>query len=361
MEKPFEFKHIVLLAESPPFSPLLYDSKNKWKPIIGRIEPSRDDAMEIGCGLHAVPTGGLDCFTTVPLDARHGVFPNHVMTPLLATLFCTEKAKRSTFFEKHIGPILEASLSSKDNDRMFNVFTHPFPERFKPRKNKKEADRQKIKREICNPVSLDKNVIQLFARPEKNNPLFIVIGIWPTLGIFYHLITRKEEVKQTELETFGERITAWLNTKMKNYPETQNFLETQKRPPLILRLGLYFRLFNFSETSPVLLDLVNHLVVDHPNPSELEQKKVQMIVRSLHSLIPIPHNEAYQNKPTGKSMNLYMTCSPDKKSPHGSKSSSSVLLWQYIGQAIATRFHDGVFLKADSFPVGKNESEAKAA
>jgi hypothetical protein len=241
----------------------------------------------------------------VPLDPRHGVFPNHVMTPLLATLFHL-RSNLPNAIEFLLDQI--PSLLEDESVKRFNTLQMP--------------DGQNL--------VMDGNCREILdGKIDTRAHLLLVFGYWSVSSIVYYLLTGRSTFSEDQVDSYSELFLRSVLEKLGNGQHIAPFGVPKKLAP---RPGIYFRLFTCSEAvTPRVIEAMTATIIERKeNTCDPER-----VVRILRSIVPLPHDEAYKNKPVGKFQTCFMSCAdPDK---HAGQPAPTQVFWSYIGSTIAKR------------------------
>ena len=239
------------------------------------------------------PSGHLS--SLVALDPRHGVFPNLVMTPLLATLASmhNDLPNREALYEQL------AELLADSSPRRFNLLEKP------------------IGSHLTMSQEAQLRVDQM--RPESE--LWLVFGYWTNCALLMYLTTRQTSFDKGTLDAFvREFLRRSLQDGQAPFPRTV----PSARSAIT---GLLCRLC--SEEGALAGRLLREGLA---NMKECQSADTERVVKVLRSVLPLPHNEAYQNVPFGKIQNCFMLVADPED--HGSKGIPSQVFWRYMGALV---------------------------
>ena len=270
----------------------------------------------------AWPQGKLD-EQLQALDIRHGVCPNLVMTPLLSAACKLPKKHQVKFLEyveRHI-------LDTGETNHRFNVLS---------------------KNVGGDPDStLDAKVKKLFGKKtsdaEKSNRIFLVFSYWATTALMSYLIQGRKQWSKKDLRDFGKTFIEAV----KEDSNLKDIFGLPERLPrnIIPRHGLLFRILTTGEDQLVneLLGQAINRIRNSSDQSSLSEQKTATVVANIRAIIPIPHNEVYQNYRTGSNpIGKYQACFVEcKDSKELSVNTSSKLMWEHVGMAIAKKLVSG--------------------
>lgn len=254
--------------------------------------------------------------TLVPLDPRHGVFPNLVMKPLFAAGFSLAK--------RHGDQLLDfyremSAVVADSTDRRFNVFKDR-PTRPKKKGTAPESD--EVSESEFFEIDESKMAEHL-AGFDRENDLWLMFGHQTTFGFLRWLVEgqRPFRVRRKAIGEFSDRfvhITGQISSTHACGTNSQ----------LSRRIGLLHRLCTGADTACVLEQVISTL---GPKASH----STEQIVEICRSTVPLLHNEGYQDgsNPTGNAQAHFV---------HQARGTTTEgdLYWQVMGDAIATRILD---------------------
>jgi hypothetical protein len=246
------------------------------------------------------PSGSLGT-SLVPLDPRHGVFPNLVTTPLLSTL-CHLHSDRNLFDEFFLQVM---DLMGDTCPRRLNV----------------------LKKPVGTQLEMDPQAVELLAQLNPQRDLLLVFGYWSISAVVMHLLQQRLEFTPQELSRFSKH---FLRAAVQISRPTD--LLPHELPRRLAPLpGFYFRLCsnpdpNGARTVSVLNRTVEKWVQD--------PARVAVIVNTLRSIVPLPHNEAYQMYPFGKVQNCFMLAVDPT---HHRGVTPPDVFWRFMGKRIRDR------------------------
>jgi hypothetical protein len=240
----------------------------------------------------------------VPLDPRHGVFPNHVMTPLLSTLyhFREDREKAIELLQQQIPILLEEAST-----RRFNVLQMP-----------QNAN-----------LSLDNTFKERILGINTKTDLWLVFGYWSMSSILYFLLTGEESFNEEKVDTFSESFLKRMLLLLDQDQTITPFGLPERRTP---RPGVYFRLLTAGGNhAPAVVEAIRQTV----ESLKINDCDPDHVTRVLRCMVPLPHDEAYKNKPTGKFQNCFMLCADP--SWHGQLEAPTQVFWRYMGSRVKDR------------------------
>ena len=245
------------------------------------------------------PSGDLTGL--VALDPRHGVFPNLVATPLLATVMA--------FFEdgndEQLLKILEQAraIVADDSPRRFNV--------------------------LCKPdgktLQLDCMLAERLARHDPENEIWLVFKYSTVNALIIFLLTGETEFTRKHLDDFGERfLSAALSA-----PGCELRMPERRTT----QAGVLFRLL--ADEDPKGIGAVSHL--RHAIRKISPKKDIEHLLKILRSFIPLLHNEAYDQPVVGLAQNRFMTAVDLRPNSPEFGAVPPDPYWRFIGNAIKRR------------------------
>jgi hypothetical protein len=242
----------------------------------------------------------------VPLDPRHGVFPNHVMTPLLSTLvFLRNDPALATRFLTEQVPVLLDDCSP----RRFNVLKMP------------EGQRRTL-----DPVSVDR-----LRTLNPTNDLWLVFGYEAIASLVYHLLTEHTSFEFADADKVSKTFLGKVLEGVRDLNLIPFGLPVRRTP----LPGVYFRLLAAVGLDAPRIAAQISATVAEMGKTGCDAKRITGVLRSI---VPLPHDEAYKNKPTGKFQNCFMLCCDP--SQHKNCANPPTVFWKYMGQRIAERLLD---------------------
>jgi hypothetical protein len=249
------------------------------------------------------PSGALGT-SLVALDPRHGVFPNLVTAPLLSTLYHLHSD--SVLFQEFFLQAMD--LMEDISPRRLNVLKKPVGTKFE----------------------MDENTLALLARINPEKDLWLVFGYWSISALVMFLLQGKTDFTPGEVSGFSKK---FLRAAIQIARPSD--LLPHKLPARLAPLpGSYFR--PCSNPDPdgtgevsVLRRTVGRWVGD--------SAVIARIVATLRSLVPLPHNEAYQMYPFGKVQNCFMLAVDPT---HHRGVTPPEVFWRFMGERIKERLLD---------------------
>lgn len=283
--------------------------KRLW--LVGESLPLKEDGGE----RKAHKTTNLPA-TLVPLDPRHGVFPNLVMKPLFAAGYSLSQSNSDQllmFFQEM------KEIVSDESNRRFNVFENRAT-KSKGRGKKKPDEKAIIEIFEINNVGMSARIESFDLR----NDLWLVFGHQTNFGLLWWLLENAaaHKVEKGRIKDFSERFVVAVG-------ECSPSHDCSKNSQLSSRIGLLHRLCTGSGTRSVLEAAITKL---GPKSSY----SAEQISNLLRATVPLLHNEGYQDgtNPTGNAQSHFVREAKGKVA-------QGDLYWQVMGNAIATRILDG--------------------
>lgn len=245
------------------------------------------------------PSGSLT--DLVPLDPRHGVFPNLVATPLLSTVMA--------FYEE--GDV-ENALKVLDQGK--ELLKDKTPRRINV-----------LRKPTGGKLRLDEDVPSLLKDFDPERTLWLVFKHSANYALCTYLLTGRDEFTEGDLNSYGaEFLRRCTEAPGCNYELPAN-LNTQ--------VGLFFRLCTDEDNDGQ--GVTSYL--RHAIQQMVPNGDVDRIVEVLRSLVPLLHNDAYDKTPIGliqarflAGTDLPPVC-PDDHEP------APELYWRAIGKVVKRR------------------------
>jgi hypothetical protein len=275
--------------------------KKLW--IVGESMPLRKDGTDRIARLSANLPERL-----MPLDPRHGVFPNLVMKPLFAATFAASKIPTVD-----LAVLLEGvdAVVRDNSDRRFNVFAPRITDQKENPEDRFEIDEEEMAQRIT-----------LF-RPSED--LWLVFGHQTNFGLLKWLLDGDAGKSHTrkQLESFS---TSFVSRVIKLSSGFVSAPPTSKSG----RVGLFHRLCTEGNRVNDDAKKTLHSVINDLAPKA--GRSTEWIVEFLHSTVPLLHNEAYQDgpHPTGNAQAHFVRNAVRHIEGFD-------LYWQIMGNAIAQR------------------------
>ena len=238
----------------------------------------------------------------VPLDPRHGVFPNLVMTPLMATAF-------------HLHP--NASLVAQFMSQVTEILEDTSPRRLNVLQQPTGDENQ-----------LHPSVIDILSKINPHQDLLLVFGYWSVSAIIMYLLQEKTCFRDSDVHHFNNR---FLGEALK-LAKPANLLPDRLPECLTPKTGIYFRLC--SDPDPEGTGMTR-ILRQTSRKMAFSEDRIEQAIPLLRALIPLPHNEAYDRYPYGNAQNSFMLCR-DLREQKNIDSPTNVF-WRYMGKRIRDR------------------------
>lgn len=245
------------------------------------------------------PCGALSAL--VPLDPRHGVFPNLVMTPLLAALHSLQgEPELVPAFWEQVNAIV-----CDDSARRFNLFSKP------------SGGYLEVAPDV--PPRLDAF--------DPDAELWCAFGYWTVGGLISYLLTGVPKRSEGEIESY---VREFVRRAYEKRPPESDLPPTIPKTKAALS-GLIHRFCAGDDTGGTVTLMLRHAI----ECMCTDKSKTERSLRVLRGCVPLPHNEAYQLVPFGKVHNCFMLgLDPgalEELAPPPEP------LWRYMGRAIHRR------------------------
>jgi hypothetical protein len=271
--------------------------------IVGESLPLRKD----GTGRIAKLSANLP-ERLVPLDPRHGVFPNLVMKPLFAATFAASKIPTVD-----LSVLLEGvdAVVRDDSDRRFNLFSPRITDQKENAEDRFEIDEEGMARRITS--------------FQPGEDLWLVFGHQTNFGLLKWLLEGEAAKSHTrkQLEVFSASFVGRVIKASSGFvPEGP----TSKSG----RVGLFHRLCTEGSRATDDAEKILNAVISGFQPKA--GRSAEWIVDFLRSTVPLLHNEAYQDgpHPTGNAQAHFVRNAVRQIQGFD-------LYWQVMGNAIAQR------------------------
>jgi hypothetical protein len=245
------------------------------------------------------PSGTLT--DLVPLDPRHGVFPNLVATPLLSTVMAFYEAGD---VENALKVVDQAKEILKDQTpRRINVLCKP----------------------TGTTLRLDRNIPFLLGNFAPERTLWLVFKHSAVYSLCTYLLTGKDEFTEGELNSYG----AEFLRRCTEAPACTFELPVNKNT----QVGLFFRLCTDEDSDGHgVTSYLRHAVREMP-----PDKDVDPIVAILRSFVPLLHNDAFDKTPIGLIQARFMGIEDFPPVCPVDHQPAPDLYWRYIGKVIRRR------------------------
>lgn len=251
-----------------------------------------------------IPVGPLN--ELIPLDPRHGVFPNLVMTPILSTLCAFDRDKNEfREFWKQVPYLLEKT------DNRFNAFT----------KDTTESEKNPL-------FTIHPDMERRLNNFDVRKDLWAVFGFQTIFGLIRYLLTGEKAATKRQIKVFA---TKFLNSALEN--GTPESLGLPKKLPQNLspQEGIIHRLCTDEDLDGNrILHALKHAI----KKKNLFHDKLTQQIETLRCFVPLLHNEAYQMSPYG-------VCQANFSLAHDYDIKGQIrpaeLYWKLMGKVLARR------------------------
>jgi hypothetical protein len=250
------------------------------------------------------------------------------MTPVLSAACYLPATLRAEFIEDVREHVLEGGRGRAP--RRFNVLANPI-----------SAGETPIRDDTCALFSWPPTAGEVGQRFVPGKDLGLVFNSWAVLALLSFIIEREDRWTKGDLSRFGESFLAKLVRRARgrlgpdiSFPAT---------PPKndIPQLGLLFRVFTYAPEADVR-DLLTACVREQREESraiDISDNELDWVLGTLHSLVPLPHNEVYQTyheskNPVGKWQDSFVRGADPENLI---ECTTGPLLWQHAGRAIAAK------------------------
>jgi len=255
-------------------------------------------------GIHPPSCGQLT--SLLPLDPRHGVFPNLVMTPLLATLsaFRMDDQGSAALWTQVDHLLNDAS------DRRFNAF------------DKLKGSRSRHDRFVIRADTVEK-----WSEFTRDQHLWLVFGYQTAFGLMRWAITGENEATRQDIEVFGK---AFLRRASERWIAETGL---PRVPPenKCAQEGYLHRLCTGEDSNGVgVRTMLRHAIETCPE----RRVEVSTVLGKARSIVPLLHNEAYQLAPYGIGQVCFLLC--DAWGTANQQPPEEVY-WRFIGKSIKRR------------------------
>jgi len=247
----------------------------------------------------------------VCLDPRHGVFPNLVMKPLFAATLAAFKES-----DAEVMALLRAieDVVCDKPDRRFNLYLPRITHQKNPESNRFAFD------------NLERRIQEF----DPKIDLWLVFGHQTVSGLMKWLLECDEITTRSALRKF---IVKFITASNLAKCATENHTAFRPNRPATGagRIGFVHRLCTEFDAKGEGVEKALGLAVDRLNIRRKYSN--EFIVSFLRRIIPLMHNEAYQDgqHPTGNAQGHFVKFAT-------SAQQTSDLYWKIMGHAIARRF-----------------------
>ena len=290
--------------------------KRLW--LVGESLPKKEDGSE----RKAHKTTNLPA-TLVPLDPRHGVFPNLVMKPLFTAGY--------SLSQSHIDKLLPFfqdmnNIVSDKSERRFNLFENRATNS-KGRAKKNPETKTETEIFEINNEGMSKRIESF----DLDNDLWLVFGHQTNFGLLLWLLNsdKKTEEKFSRnkkyIKAFSEMFITAVNSCCEKSTDEKESTKA-KKSLLSSRIGMLHRLCTGVDKEQVLVSVIKKL---DPTSS---REHAETISKLLRATVPLLHNEGYQDgtNPTGNAQSHFVQHAKGM-------TAQGDLYWQVMGNTIATR------------------------
>ncbi|MEX1028168.1 MAG: hypothetical protein WD049_09215 [Candidatus Paceibacterota bacterium] len=249
-----------------------------------------------------VPVGPLDGL--VALDARHGVFPNLVMTPILSALWAFDQVKLNpSALWRQVPGLLEGV------DRRFNLF------------NKDTTDPK-------NPTfEIHPDAEGRLTGFDTATDLWALFGFQTTFGLFRWVLKRDRAATKKQIKSFA---IGFLASALERWTPESGLPKALPKN-MCAQEGYAHRLCTQDDASGAsVLPMLIHAVHRHTSFPEQVDNHVELF----RCFVPLLHNEAYQLAPYGVGQaNFVLSQDYDV----GGDGHAAELYWTVMGKALMRR------------------------
>lgn len=247
------------------------------------------------------------------LDDRHGVFPNLVMSPLLALLWAHhEQSEHSPELWRQVNEILT------NTERRFNVFTKHV-----------DADHPR-KPEFEIHADTKKNLTILMSNPKEY--LWALFGFQTTFGLIRWILRCETRVQKKEIRDFAGAFVLSAAKRWRPQIGVPSVTpENVKRMNKCAMTGYVHRLCTHHDAdgSGVVTMLRCAIQENTTQPSKVEDH-----LSVFRAFVPLLHNEAYQMSPHGIGQaNFVLATNFD----HSGSQALDDLYWKVMGRCLIRR------------------------
>lgn len=285
--------------------------KRLW--LVGESLPLRED----GSVRRAVSANNLPA-TLVPLDPRHGVFPNLVMKPLFAAghaLAQKQEDLLGQFFREM------QCVVGDESERRFNLFNDRAT---KSKGGKSKVDIVLNEESKTNIFSFRSDLRSRIDAFDFQQDLWLVFGHQANFGLLWYSLNlaAADSLEREDLRQFSEN---FLSVACEISPS----LNPENDVTMSGRIGILHRLCTGLDKAN---DLRKILTTICPN----DRGSLTQVCEFFRSVVTLLHNEGYQDgaNATGNAQQHFV------KRAKGSADCGQ-LYWQVMGNAIATRLTGG--------------------
>lgn len=245
------------------------------------------------------PSGTLT--DLVPLDPRHGVFPNLVATPLLSIVMA--------FYEDDdvanaLRVLEQAKEILKDKTaRRINVFCKPTGDK----------------------LTLSEDIPALLASFCPRRTLWLVFKHSTVYSLLTYLLTSREEFTEGELNSYG----AEFLRRCMEAPGCSFALPAK----LNTQVGLFFRLCTDEDADGDGVTSYLRHAIRQMSPN----RDANRLVGILRSIVPLLHNDAYDKVPVGLTQARFLAAKDLAPTCPSDHQPATDVYWRAIGKVIKRR------------------------
>ncbi len=266
--------------------------------LIGESIPLKQDGSE-----YTITPCGLLGSELEPFDARHGVFCNYVMTPLLATIHVLRQQQKET---ASLIDQLEPLLKDK-GERRLNIF-------------------QRKKKEANEPFVIRQELSEFVRVTNPSETLCLLFGYQTVFGLLAWMLGGQQETTWTR-EKISEVAFAFLTAASTHTKIILNWPSPVELKPKTGHTGLIHRLCVENEGEGMLQQAVKTMA--KPNVDK------DSLVRFFRSAVPLLHNEAYRQGNIGNVQACFTQFATGQ-----TDQAPTEQYWRVMGRAIACRLSD---------------------
>ncbi len=248
------------------------------------------------------PSGSLT--DLVPLDPRHGVFPNLVATPLISTVMA--------FYDEG-----DVENALKVLDQAKEIFRDETPRRLNV-----------LAKPIGNRLRLGQDIPALLQNFAPEQTLWLVFKHSPIYALCTYLLTGKDEFTEGDLSSYG----AELLRRCTEAPGCTFELPVNKNT----QVGLFFRLCTDEDPDGHGVTAFLRYAVQQMAPNG----NVNRIIAVLRSFVPLLHNDAYDKTPIGLIQARFMAGKDFPPVCPNDHQPAPDVYWRFIGKVIKRRLLD---------------------
>jgi hypothetical protein len=216
----------------------------------------------------AVRVGDLEAL--VALDARHGVFPNLVVTPLLSAIWAMNKMRvDTTAFWNQVEGLLEST------QHRFNAFS------------KSASTDPKNPEFVIHPIASKR-----LAEFDTSSELWALFGYQTIFGLMRYVLTGEKKATKREIKKFAK---SFLTVAIQHWVDGAGI---PKGVPgnMCAQEGMVHRLCTHADTDGTkVVTMLRHAIAENT----LFSGMVEHHLKVFRCFVPLLHNEAYQLAPYG--------------------------------------------------------------